>query len=219
MRYLKKINKGLILTVIVLLILIIYLVAVEVGRNADKPDIEKACKEYVALLDKYAIMPEDVQKLYGAEDIGKQENIRADTINSINSQMTKLENELKDKMIENDTAIKMQKDTVSTYVKNANDVFQSVVTSYEREITKIKKLAFDEDQVTVTLDTKIMQDIKYLDSTEEGTQELSKKHDFKPQGDTITLKKINGTWKVVYAALTYQDYSMGSGMSVTTISL
>lgn len=219
MRYLKKINKGLALTTIVLLILVIYLVAVEVGRNADKPDIEKACKEYVALLDKYAIMPENMQKLYGAENMENQENINAEVTKAIDSQMANLENELKDKMIENDIAIKMQKDTVSRYVKDANDVFQSIITSYNREIIKIRKFVFDEDQVTVTLDTNITQDTKYLDNTEEGTKELSKKHDFKTQEDTITLKKVNGTWKVVYANLTYQDYNVTSDMSVTTINL
>lgn len=219
MRYLKKINKGLVLTVIVLLILIIYLVAVEVGRNADKPDIEKACKEYIATLDKYAVMPESVQKLYGASDIENKASINDNVSKTIDNKMVELENELKSKMIDNELAVKMQKDAVSSYVKNNNNVFETVVTAFNRDITKIKKFAFDDDQVTVTLDTNVSQDIKYLEFAETETKELSKKNDFNLQGDTITLKKVDGTWKVVYASLTYQDYSAGSGMSVTTINL
>lgn len=219
MRYLKKINKGLVLTVIVLLILIIYLVAVEVGRNADKPDIEKACKEYIATLDKYAVMPESVQKLYGASDIENKASINDNVSKTIDNKMVELENELKSKMIDNELAVKMQKDAVSSYVKNNNNVFETVVTAFNRDITKIKKFAFDDDQVTVTLDTKVSQDIKYLEFAETETKELSKKNDFNLQGETITLKKVDGTWKVVYASLTYQDYSAGSGMSVTTINL
>lgn len=219
MRYLKKINKGLVLTVIVLLILIIYLVAVEVGRNADKPDIEKACKEYIATLDKYAVMPESVQKLYGASDIENKSSIDDNVSKNIDNKMVELENELKSKMIDNELAVKMQKDAVSSYVKNNNNVFETVVTAFNRDITKIKKFAFDDDQVTVTLDTKVSQDIKYLEFAETETKELSKKNDFNLQGETITLKKVDGTWKVVYASLTYQDYSAGSGMSVTTINL
>lgn len=219
MRYLKKINKGLVLTVIVLLILIIYLVAVEVGRNADKPDIEKACKEYIATLDKYAVMPESVQKLYGASDIENKASINDNVSKTIDNKMVELENELKSKMIDNELAVKMQKDAVSSYVQNNNNVFETVVTAFNRDITKIKKFAFDDDQVTVTLDTKVSQDIKYLEFAETETKELSKKNDFNLQGETITLKKVDGTWKVVYASLTYQDYSAGSGMSVTTINL
>lgn len=219
MRYLKKINKGLVLTVIVLLILIIYLVAVEVGRNADKPNIEKACKEYIATLDKYAVMPESVQKLYGASDIENKASINDNVSKTIDNKMVELENELKSKMIDNELAVKMQKDAVSSYVKNNNNVFETVVTAFNRDITKIKKFAFDDDQVTVTLDTKVSQDIKYLEFAETETKELSKKNDFNLQGETITLKKVDGTWKVVYASLTYQDYSAGSGMSVTTINL
>ncbi len=212
MRYLKKINKGFVLTAIVLLLLIIYLIAVEVGRNADKPEIEKACKEYIAILDKYAVMPESVQKLYGVSDIENKNNINNDVSKTIDNKMTELENKLKSKMIENELAIKMQKDTISNYVKNTNDVFETVVTAFNRDITKIKKFAFDDDQVTVTLDTKVSQDIKYLEFTETETKELSKKNDFNPQGDTITLKKVDGTWKVVYANLTYQDYNDSQSM-------
>lgn len=219
MKYLKKINKGFALSIIVLLILIIYLVVVEAGRNADKPEIEKACKEYIATLDKYAVMPERVQKLYMSSEIANKESISNNVSNAIDNKITELENELKNKMIDNEIAIKMQKDAVSTYVKNANNVFETIVTAYNREITKIKKFAFDDDQVTVTLDTKVSQEIKYLEFAELETKELSKKHDFTPQGDTITLKKENGIWKVVYANLTYQDYSIGQDMSVTTINL
>ncbi|MCI8396928.1 MAG: hypothetical protein HFJ52_04610 [Clostridia bacterium] len=212
MKYLKKINKGFALSIIVLLILIVYLFAVEVGRNSDKPEIEKACKEYIATLDKYASMPENIQKLYGANDISNKENINDNVSKTIDNKMKELENELKSKMIDNELAIKMQKDILNSYVKNSNDVFEAVVTAFNRDITKIKKFAFDDDQVTVTLDAKVSQDIKYLEYTETEAKELSKKSDFNPQGDTITLKKVDGTWKVVYANLTYQDYNDSQSM-------
>lgn len=71
MKILRKINKGLILTIIVLLVLIIYLVNLEVKRNAEKPKIEQVCNEYIELMNKYASMPKDYQKLY---DITKIQN-------------------------------------------------------------------------------------------------------------------------------------------------
>ena len=65
MKFLKKINKGLVLTILVLLGLIIYLINVEVTRNKVKPEIEKICKEYI---DEYLKMPEGADKLYTAEE-------------------------------------------------------------------------------------------------------------------------------------------------------
>ena len=47
MKVLKKINKGLILTIIVLAALLIYISGVEKQRNADKPDIRKACEDFI----------------------------------------------------------------------------------------------------------------------------------------------------------------------------
>ena len=68
MKFLKKINKGLVLTILVLLGLIIYLINVEVTRNKEKPEIEKICKEYIDIIDEYLKMPEGADKLYTAEE-------------------------------------------------------------------------------------------------------------------------------------------------------
>lgn len=73
MKLLKKINKGLVLTVIVLLALIIYIVTVEISRNKEKPNIEAACKNYIETINKYAVLPEDAQKLYKEDEyVGEQ---------------------------------------------------------------------------------------------------------------------------------------------------
>ena len=44
MKFLKKINKGLLLTIIVVAILIIYLTNLEKQRESDKTDIKNACE-------------------------------------------------------------------------------------------------------------------------------------------------------------------------------
>ncbi|MDE5831183.1 MAG: hypothetical protein K2H53_06240 [Clostridia bacterium] len=131
--------------------------------------------------------------------------------------MEKLERELKTKMIENDLAVKMQKDTVENYLEQENNIFTSVVTSFNKEISKVKKFVFDEDQVTVTFDSKVEKQVKYLENTLEENKELSKKADFAPIDETITLKKVDGTWKVIYADLQYTDYSSGYGISTMMV--
>lgn len=214
MKYLKKMNKGVVLTIIVLLILVIYLITLETSRNKEKPKIEEICKEYIELINKYAIAPENSQKLYKTENISKEETekIKNQTRNEINKQLLELEKELDTKMIDNDLAKEMQINRLREYLENSNNPFESVITNFNKEITKIKKFEFDEDQVTVTFTSKVEEETKYLQESEEGTKELSKKGNFNHGDETITLQKIDGAWKMVYADLMYADpssYNMG----------
>ena len=73
MKLLKKINKGLVLTVIVLVALIIYIVTVEISRNNEKPNIETACKNYIETINKYSVYPEKLQKLYNKEEYSEEQ--------------------------------------------------------------------------------------------------------------------------------------------------
>lgn len=73
MKLLKKINKGLVLTVIVLLALIIYIVTVEISRNNEKPNIETACKNYIETINKYSVFPENLHKVYNKEDYSEEQ--------------------------------------------------------------------------------------------------------------------------------------------------
>lgn len=219
MKYLKKINKGLALTVIVLLVLVIYLVAVEAKRNKEKPRIEEACKSYIELMNKYAVAPESSQKLYklGTTSVEDAEKIKNETEKAINNRTSELETELKTKMINNDLAVKMQADRLKDYLEESYNPFSEVCSSYNKEITKIKKFSFDEDQVTVTFTSKTEQETKYLDEESEENKELRKKEDFNSSDETITLQNIDGTWKVVYADLWYSNPN-SEGFGMTTMA-
>ncbi len=164
MKLLRKINKGLVLTVIVLGILCIYLFSVEAKRNSAKPEIEKAVKEYIELINKYAVVPEDLQKVY--ELTGDDEEIEKtakEVGQKLQVHLDKYEEELKTKMIDNQTAVDMQKDMIKDFLESANTYPQAVVIKYDKEIKKIKKYVFDEDQVTVTFIAKSEIESKYLD--------------------------------------------------------
>lgn len=63
MKIWKKINKGFLLTLIVLLALIIYLVGVEEQRKEDKTNIQKVTEEFIEFTDKYTVLPEEMQTL------------------------------------------------------------------------------------------------------------------------------------------------------------
>lgn len=128
--------------------------------------------------------------------------------------MDKLEEELKTKVIDNDLSLKMQKEAIKSNLESENDIFTSVVTNFDKEIKKIKKFVFDEDQVTVTFTSKVEKQVKYLDATGEENKELSKQADFETGEETITLQNVDGKWKVVYADLQYRDYSEGFTQTV-----
>ena len=216
MKWLRKINKGFILTVIVLAILITYLISVEVTRNAEKPNIESACKEYIELMNKYSIIPEENQKVYDEMSLSKEEQakLKSDINNKIESQMNKLEEELNKKMIDNEIAVDMQRKRLEEYVKSENNIFLNVITKFDRQITKIKKFVYDENQVTVTFSSKVEEEIKYLGSDE---KEMTKVQNFDNPEETITLQYVDGKWKVVYADLQYNNYlanSYSTGMVV-----
>lgn len=80
MKLLKKINKGLVLTVIVLVALIVYIVTVEISRNNEKPNIETACKNYIETINKYSVFPEKLQKVYNKEDYSEEQKKAAGEI-------------------------------------------------------------------------------------------------------------------------------------------
>lgn len=201
MKFFRKINKGLVLTVIVIVLLVIHLVNVEAKRSAEKPQIEKTAKEYIELVDKFAVLPEEYQKIYTKiknEDEANEIDEKLDK--AIEEQLSKFEQELKVKMVDNKTAIELQKNILAPIISQNNDFKQSVMTKYDREIKKIKKYVFDEDQVTVTFDSNIEIETKYM----EGRKEKTKKNTQKAEDESITLKLENGTWKVVYADLRIQ---------------
>lgn len=201
MNLLKKINKGLILTIIVLLILGIYLFVIEINRNAAKPEIEGAVKEYIEIANKYAVVPEDMQKIQvvtSNEEFGK---INEEMEKKIDEHLNKYEAEIKAKMIDNKEVVDMQKDTMKTFLDNANNYFQAIITKYNKEIVKIRKYAFDDEQVTVTLETNTEIESKYLD----GENEKVRKENSSSKDETITLQLVDGKWKVVYADLMYYN--------------
>lgn len=202
MKFLRKVNKGLVLTIIVIVALVIYLVGVETKRSAEKPNIEQAVKDYIEIVDKFAVMPEEYQKIYTKiknEDEANEIDEKLDK--AIEEQLSKFEQEIKTKMVDNKTAIELQKNILEPIISQNNDFKQSVMTKYDRQIKKIKKYEFDEDQVTVTFDSDIEIETKYM----EGKKEKTKKNTQKAQDESITLKYEDGTWKIVYSDLRIQS--------------
>lgn len=192
MRILKKINKGLILTIIVLVVLIIYLTNVEKQRGADKPAIQKACEEYIALTDKYVVLPEDMRTFTGKISKENEEKLKKE-----------LREELEKQMIKNDEAIEIQYEYLLDELKNGYRTENEVRTKNKRTITKISNYEFDGDQVTVTLKTSVESTYKYIE--EDTGTEKERQNTTTSTNDEIILQKVDGQWKVVYSNMQFDN--------------
>lgn len=189
MKFLKKINKGLILTVIVLVVLILYFNNLEKQRDKDKPDIKKACEDFIELTDKYSVLPVELQTL--------QDNIPEEKVDDYIKQMKK---DLADVMIDNQESINIQQKILEENLKNGYNVLE-VRTNLSRKIQNVSSYQFENNQVTVSLKDNVEETIK----TSDGLEEYDKNNEFEASEDEIVLQKVDGKWKIVYANLQFDD--------------
>lgn len=191
MKIWKKINKGFLLTLIVLLALIIYLVGVEEQRKEDKTNIQKATEEFTEFTDKYTVLPEEMQTL--TEKISKEK---------VEKYETEMKTKLEDLMISNEEAVKIQNQILVSNLENGYSQGE-IKSKQERKITKITSYEFDGDQVTVTFNSKLETNTKYLN---EENEEQERKKSLDIIGEEVVLQKVDGEWKIVYSNLRYEDY-------------
>ncbi len=185
MKVLKKINKGLILTIIVLAALLIYISSIEKQRNADKPDIRKACEEFIALTDKYVVLPEDMQKSEVSEE-------------KVNEYVNQMKNDVEKVMISNTEAVKIQEQVIENNLRDSYNALD-VRSKVSRKIKKINGYEFDGNQVTVKLNNQVEIVTKVFDEID-STKETET---FDASNDEIILQKIDGKWKIVYSNLQF----------------
>ena len=190
MKILKKINKGLLLTIIVVAVLVMYLTNLEKQRESDKADIRKACEDFIALTDEYVVLPEDMQTYTG--EISKENKEKIET---------QLKDALKTKMVDNDKAVEIQYEYLVDKLQNGYRTVDVVKTKNKRTITKISSYEFDGNQVTVTLRTSTDTTYKYID--EYTNDEKERKDTNTYSGDEIVLQKADGKWKIVYSYLQF----------------
>ena len=187
----KKINKGFILTIIVVVALTIYLRNVEKQREAEKPDIKKACEEFIEFTDKYSVLPEEMQKF--------EESISE---NQIEEYLKEMKAELEKLMIENEDAINLQFQAFKNNLINNNNEVQ-LVKNQKRTIV-IDEYEFNGNQVTVKCYNKLRMTVKSLI----GTEEKIENNEFNASEDEIVLQKINGEWKIIYSNLKFNGNSI-----------
>lgn len=185
MKLFKKINKGLILTTIVLVILITYIVTLEIQRNKEKGVIKEACEAYLEFESKYTLLPKEYQSFTNKISQEKLEEYKKE-----------VSEELKKLMVDDENVYKLQKSIVEGKIDEQTESF-IINTSKNCKLVKISNYEFENDQVTVTIDDLVETEYILADNSDGINENVNKKTD--KTEDTITLKRENGKWKVVFA--------------------
>lgn len=185
MNILKKINKGVLLTFLVLIILLTYIVIVELRRNGEKDQIKQMCTKYIEFENKYSIMPREYWYTQGK--INKEEY------------KNEMANALKEIMIDNEKIYNQQKSIVENKLEE-NLIDTIIPVKKESKKLNFKSFSFDSDQVEVVIENVlevetivIPMDVS-INAIENESHNKSEKYE-----DVITLKRENGVWKIVFA--------------------
>ena len=209
MNFIKKTNIGLILLIVAIVGITVYCIVVNNNREKSKEDIKTACNEFINTTNQYAKLPADKQNI-GVE----KSNIDLDEYYG------KMLSDLKKQTI-NDGTAEIQQSILKNVIETQLYDTSSIVTEFDRQIIKIKSYQYTDTEVTVEFNSRINIKKKYNDinfETGEMTEKL-KEQSFDIQGETITLKKVDGKWKVVYANLAFTDVQNSNNTTVNLLNM
>jgi hypothetical protein len=184
MKLLRKLNRGAILTFVIVLGVVIYLIVLSAGRQAEIPRIKVAAEQYVQaeiawqmLPEKYRVekasMPDAEYQAYIADLSVKIRSLYIDNEPIVQSLIRRLKVDL---------------------VQQAKG--QGVVFAFQKTISKYERFEFDGDLVTVTMTTQTIYDGP--SGTGGGTARMKTVGE---TTDTLILQKVADQWKIVFANL------------------
>lgn len=185
MNYLSKINRGAILTTLVILGIASYLIATAAVQNKEKPVIKQICEAYIQEEVSYNMLPDSYRK--------DDPDMNASALD--------------------DYIAEMEKDIIAYYPDNeqyykyliasrtadltAQANGNGVVFQYTKTILRYDSITFDGDtaEVGMTCSTTI-------ETKSSGMSGSSLNDKFtEDMTDNIILQKIDGKWKVLYASI------------------
>ncbi|MEG2348465.1 MAG: hypothetical protein RSB67_02325 [Clostridia bacterium] len=190
----RKINLGILLSIIVLASLTCYLVIIEISRNDDKEEILSICKEYIQDNIKYSMLEEK----YRTVD-------KTITDNEFNKYLKEGKEKIDEYLLNDKEIIDIKNKSIEEKLKY-QIINKNVITKLTKSDFKAKEYVFDGDIVVVTIESyaKIERKIngeKYID--ESGAQKYNI-NDYKkeePVIDSITFKKVGNKYKIMYDVL------------------
>lgn len=188
-QFLRKENRGVIVSAVVLLAVVIYLVTLSIMQQRDKQDIKAVCESFVQEDALWRVLPVDYEG--GAVRISDEE------MDQFQSDLT---DALSTYFIENDAAIDNSLSILYTQLENQNDGFEPLATGFDSAIVKYTDFSFDGSNVKVTFDMQIAVESVYPSDGNSTPSRTSTK-----VSNQITLQKVDGEWKIVYVYISKEN--------------
>ncbi len=202
MKFMKKINLGLILAIITIIAITIYSICIYSQRSSEKEEIKKVCEDYISLVNKYSVLPERYQTIgESKKDI------------DLTQYYEEMKNEVS-KYAKNGTTAELEFAQLKNNLEEEQLNTSKVKIQVDREISKISSYDFDGNQVVVTFNQKVTVKQKYMqpDISAENISEKINENVYESKGNMITLEKVDGSWKVVSSSLSYAEISNYANM-------
>ena len=181
-KLLKKANRGILLTVFVLIAVSIYLITSAFMQAAEKPQIEEICRSYAAAEIGYYMLPEPWRT--GEEPMPQDE---------IDKYKDKMQSEIEPWYRGNQRIRALAMNRLGNEIEiQAENV--SRVLECTKEISRFESFSFSGNEVTVVFKSRTAIE-RAKSEYEEGGRIVEE------TSDTIMLQKEDGEWKLVYASL------------------
>jgi hypothetical protein len=187
MSFLKKINRGAIVSVIILLSVIVYLVALAVSKSLEMPAIRKVCADYISTEVSYSMLPEAYRTAAPDMPAVEKEQYLADMKQDISSFL-----------VSDGKTGQLILDRLQASLEQQMSG-DSVIYEYQKTIIKFESAVFSEELVTVTLQSETVYDGPFPGN--DGSTAATRQRQVQNLTDTVILKKIGGEWKVFFASL------------------
>ena len=179
----KKMNRGILLTVAILIVVSIYLVATSISQAAEKPAIEQICRDYTASEISYSLLPENWRD--STEPMPQEE---------LDKYLASMETDIAPWYIDNERIRKLALDRIENDLEYQADSADRIL-EYTKEIVKFESLSFSGNEVTVVFRSRSAVERSISENTSDTDRTVEE------TSDTIMLQKIDGEWKLVYANL------------------
>lgn len=184
--WLKKVNRGLILTLVVILAVSVYLIALNVAQNRQKPQIETVCRDYIALEIAWQRLPAEISLV----DLPLSDEAQAEYFGELRTALAPYY--IQDDQIL-DLAVQRIADTLRPQMTGG-----LVITSYEKTVTSFSEFQFDGQRVTVEVTSQTA-----VEQVDPGRPDATPQRFAGSITDTLTLQREGDDWKLLNASLNF----------------
>ena len=184
MKFLAKINRGAILTAIVLVGVAVYLVAHGISQGITESRIRQICEDYVQAEVTFSMLPEEFRTEKPDMPVALQAQYLQEMASAMESYY--VGNDLIDKF-----GIGRLRQELESQMGGRGTVYD-----FQKTIAKFESFKFENGLVTVTMKVNTVFDGPAADGAT-----MSRQKTISETTDIMILQKENGLWKVFYASL------------------